>query len=67
MAVSETVCIAMIVRQSRIAVDCFYAQLNTSLVSLKAVCLKAAFLWAFNKGQGGHCLPLSAICCHFSL
>ena len=51
MAVSETVCIEIIVRQSRIFVDRFHAQLNTSLVSLKAVCFQAAFLWAFNKGR----------------
>ena len=51
MAVSETVCIAKIVRQSRISIDCFHAQLNTSLVSLKAVCLQAAFFRRLTKGR----------------
>jgi hypothetical protein len=49
---------AIIVRQSRISSDRFHVQRNTSLVSLKAVCFQAAFLWALNKGQGSHCLPL---------
>jgi hypothetical protein len=47
----------MIVRQSRIFVDLFQAQLNTSLVSLEAVYFQAAYLSALNKGQGAHCLP----------
>jgi hypothetical protein len=56
----------MIVRQSRIFVDLFQAQLITRLVSFKADCLQAAFLWALNKGQGGHGLPFSAISCRFA-
>jgi hypothetical protein len=44
MAVSETVCISMIVRQSRIFVDLFQAQLITRLVSFKADCLQAVFM-----------------------
>ena len=41
----------MIVRQSRISIDRFHAQLNTSLVSLKAVCLQAAFFRRLTKGR----------------
>jgi len=51
MAVSETVCVSTIVRQSRIFVDLFQAQLITRHVSFKADCLQAPFYGCLTKGR----------------